>query len=203
MLTLYTTGNAPRHIDRVVRLLQDGGIVILPTDTVYAYSCHALKERAVERICRLRGIDPRQHPLSILCSDLSQVSDFVRISNPAFKLLRRNLPGPFTFVLPATGRLPKAFHAGSRREVGIRMPENPIVREIIAALDAPLMVASLPLQERDAECRLVPELVDEEYGAQADLVINGGEGRDGETTLVSCTGDEPEILRQGDGELII
>lgn len=201
MFTLYSKGNSPRQIERVVRLLEDGGVIILPTDTVYAYCCHALKERAVERICKLRNIDPRQHPLSILCSDLSQVSDFCRISNAAFKLLRHNLPGAFTFILPATGRLPKAFHAGSRREVGIRMPKNQILREIIESLGAPLMTASLPIEDREPECRLVPELVEEEYGGQVDLVVDGGEGHEGHSTVVSCIANEPEVLREGDGEL--
>ena len=124
-------------LQRVIDLLNDGGLLIYPTDGRYAIGCHGLKERAIERICRLKGIDPKKNNLSIICYDLAAISEYAKVDNTTFKLMKRNLPGPFTFILNGTTRLPKIFR--NRREVGIRMPDNPIIREIARLLDAPIM----------------------------------------------------------------
>ena len=121
LLKLYPKNNNPADLQRVVDLLRDGGLLIYPTDTMYAIGCHGLKERAIERICRLKGIDPRRNNLSIICYDLAAISEYAKMDNAAFKLMKRNLPGPFTFILNGTTRLPKIFR--NRREVGIRMPD--------------------------------------------------------------------------------
>lgn len=204
MLRLYTKNNPPDRIARIVQVLNDGGVIIYPTGTTYALGCHALKERAVERICRIKRIDAGEHPLSVICYDLSAISEYAFISTPVFKLMKRNLPGPFTFILKGKNRLPKIFRSRKTGEIGIRMPDSPIVRDILEALDAPLMTASLPLaDEAESEYLTNPELIDEAFGSQVDLVIDGGEGALGETTIVNCCddADEPEVVRQGDGWL--
>jgi tRNA threonylcarbamoyl adenosine modification protein (Sua5/YciO/YrdC/YwlC family) len=198
LLKLYDKNNNAADLQRVTDVLNDGGIVIYPTDTTYAIGCNALKERAVERICRIKDIDPRRNNLSIICSDLSVVSQYAKLDNEIFKLMKRNLPGPFTFILPTGNRLPKIFR--NRREVGIRMPLNPIIEEIARWLDAPVMTTSLP-RDADDEYLTDPELIAEQYADAVDLVIDGGPGDTVPSTIVDCTGDEPEILRQGKGHL--
>lgn len=204
MIKLYEKNNDPRRLDRIVAVLNDGGVIIYPTGTTYALGCHALKERAVERICRIRDIDPARHPLSVICYDMSAVSEYARISTAVYKMMRRNLPGPFTFVLPGLSRLPRIFRNRKGAEVGIRMPDSAIVCELLERLGAPLMTASLPADEDGGgnEYMTDPELAEETFGPLVDLVIDGGPGRQGMTTVVDCTGEMPEIVRQGDGELI-
>ena len=200
LLKLYNKNNNPADLQRVVDVLNDGGILIYPTDTRYALGCHGLKERAIERICRLKGIDPKKNNLSIICYDLSSISEYAKVDNNTFKLMKRNLPGPFTFILNGTTRLPKIFR--NRKEVGIRMPDNPIIREIARQLDAPLMTATLPRDEQeDIEYSTDPELIEEKFGSQVDLVIDGGIGGTEGSTIVNCTQGTPEILRQGAGWL--
>ncbi len=203
MLKLYTKNNPPERIAEIVRILNDGGVIIYPTGTTYALGCHAHKERAVERICRIRQISPSSHPLSVICYDMSAISDYAFISTPVFKLMKRNLPGPFTFILKGKNKLPKIFRSQKTGEIGIRMPDSPIVRELLENLGAPLMTASLPeLHPGEPEYQTDPELIDEEFGALVDLVIDGGEGTLGQSTVVDCTTDDDgEIIRQGDGIL--
>ena len=198
LLKLYPKNNNPADLQRVVDLLRDGGLLIYPTDTMYAIGGHGLKERAIERICRLKGIDPRRNNLSIICYDLAAISEYAKMDNAAFKLMKRNLPGPFTFILNGTTRLPKIFR--NRREVGIRMPDCPIIQEIARLLDAPIMTTTLPHDE-DIGYLTDPELIDEKFGHLVDLVIDGGIGGLEGSTVVDCTGDEPVIIRQGLGEL--
>ena len=200
LLKLYPKNNNPADLQRVVDLLRDGGLLIYPTDTMYAIGGHGLKERAIERICRLKGIDPRRNNLSIICYDLAAISEYAKMDNAAFKLMKRNLPGPFTFILNGTTRLPKIFR--NRREVGIRMPDSPIIQEIARLLDAPIMTTTLPHDEDEDTGYLTdPELIDEKFGQAVDLVIDGGMGGLEGSTVVDCTGDEPAIIRQGLGEL--
>lgn len=197
---LYEKNNNPQDLQEIITILNDSGLIIYPTDTVYAIGCHGLKERAIERICRIKNIDPRKNNLSIICSNLSMVSEYAKVDNEAFKLLKRNLPGPFTFILNTSNRLPKIFK--NRKEVGIRMPDNSIICEIATLLDAPLMTTSLPYDaDDDIEYITTPELIDEKFGDQVDLVIDGGIGETVLSTIVDCTGDEPEIIRQGKGLL--
>ncbi len=200
LLKLYSKNNNPDDLQRVVDLLNDGGLLIYPTDTMYAIGCHGLKERAIERICRLKGIDPKRNNLSIICYDLAAISEYAKMDNAAFKLMKRNLPGPFTFILNGTTRLPKIFR--NRREVGIRMPDSPIIQEIARLLGAPIMTTTLPHDEDEDTGYLTdPELIDEKFGHMADLVIDGGPGGLEGSTVVDCTGPEPVIVRQGAGDL--
>ena len=178
LLKLYDKNNNPQDLQRIIDILNVGGLIIYPTDTMYAIGCHGLKERAIERICRIKEIDPRKNNLSIICYDLSSISEYAKVDNNVFKLMKHNLPGPFTFILNGTNRLPKIFR--NRKEVGIRMPNNNIIREIARLLDAP---------------------IDEKFGDIVDLVIDGGIGGIEPSTVVKCTEDEPEIVRQGKGWL--
>lgn len=200
LLKLYESNNNPETLQEIADILNDGGIIIYPTDTVYAIGCHALKERAVERICKIKGIDPRKNNLSIICSSLSMVSEYAKVSNNTFKLLKRNLPGPFTFILNTSNNLPKIFR--NRKEVGIRIPDVSIISEIIRLLDAPIMTTSLKLeQDEEVEYTTHPELIDEKFGDLVDLVIDGGIGGTVHSTVVDCTGGTPEIIRQEKGTL--
>lgn len=198
---LYRDSNSPKDLDEVCRIIRDGGVVVLPTDTVYAVCCHALKERAIERVCQLKRIDLKQKSLSVAFSDLSQISEYVLVGNSVFKLLKENLPGAFTFILPSSSRLPKIFK--NRKEVGIRIPDDSVFRAVIDALGEPIMTTSVPYTEGDdIETITDPELIDERLGAQVDLVVDGGIGGTEPSTIVNCVNDEPEIIRQGKGKLI-
>ncbi|MBQ8521224.1 MAG: threonylcarbamoyl-AMP synthase [Bacteroides sp.] len=200
LVKLYEKNNNPKDLERIVQTLEDGGILIYPTDTMYAIGCHALKERPIERICKFKGIDPRKNNLSIICYDLSGISEYAKIDNATFKLMKRNLPGPFTFILPTGSKLPKIFK--NRKEVGIRMPEHPIIMEICRRLDAPILTTTLPLDDdEDPEYITTPELIAEKFGREADIIINGGIGGLEPSTVVNCTEGEAEIIRQGKGWL--
>ena len=200
LLKLYEKNNNPKDLDRIIETLQEGGLIIYPTDTMYAIGCHGLKERAIERICRLKDIDPKKNNLSIICYDLSKVSEYAKVDNSTFKLMKRNLPGPFTFILNTGNRLPKIFR--NRKEVGIRIPDNNIIREICRLLDAPILTTTLPLEEgEEIEYITTPELIEEKFGNQVDLVIDGGIGGIEPSTIVDCTNEEAEIVRQGKGIL--
>lgn len=202
MLKLYEKNNPPERIEQVVSLLRDGGVIIYPTGTTYALGCNALKERAVERICRIRNISPSAHPLSVICYDMSTISDYAQISTPVYKAMKRNLPGAFTFILPGKRVLPKIFRSRKSGEIGIRMPQSPILAEILQVLEAPLMTASLPTDEYDDWAyQTDPELIEETFGHMVDLVIDGGTGTMGVSTIVDCRDDDLEIMRQGDGIL--
>ena len=200
IIKLYEKNNNPKDLARIVEVLEEGGIIIYPTDTMYAIGCHALKERAIERICKFKGIDPRKHNLSIICYDLSNISEYAKVANNTFKLMKRNLPGPFTFILHTGSRLPKIFK--NRKEVGIRIPDHEAIREICQLLDAPILTTTLPLEDgEDIEYITTPELIEEKFGGEADLIIDGGIGGTEPSTVVNCTEGEAEIVRQGKGWL--
>ena len=200
LIKLYEKNNNPKDLEKIIQTLEDGGIIIYPTDTMYAIGCHALKERAIERICKLKGIDPRKQHLSIICYDLSNISEYARIDNATFKLMKRNLPGAFTFILPTGSKLPKIFK--NRKEVGIRMPDHPIIMEICQLLDAPILTTTLPLEEgEEIEYITTPELIEEKFGRDADIIIDGGIGDIEPSTIVNCVDGEVEVIRQGKGWL--
>ena len=202
LIKLYEKNNNPKDLEKIIQTLEDGGIIIYPTDTMYAIGCHALKERAIERICKLKDIDPRKQHLSIICYDLSNISEYARIDNATFKLMKRNLPGAFTFILPTGSKLPKIFK--NRKEVGIRMPDHPIIMEICQLLDAPILTTTLPLEEgEEIEYITTPELIEEKFGRDADIIIDGGIGDIEPSTIVNCVDGEVEVVRQGKGWLDI
>jgi tRNA threonylcarbamoyl adenosine modification protein (Sua5/YciO/YrdC/YwlC family) len=200
LIRLYENNPNRKEIDRVVEILKNGGIVIYPTDTVYAMGCDALNVRAVEQICKIKGINPQKANLSIICNDLSGISEYAKVNNAVFKLMKKNLPGPFTFILNATNSLPKIYK--NRKEVGIRVPGNNIIRTLVQELGNPVLSTSVRDKDDLLEYSTDPELIEEEYGDTVDAVIDGGYGGLEPSTIVDCTGDEIEIVRQGKGELI-
>lgn len=199
LIKLYSENPNLRELEQVVHVLRDGGIIIYPTDTLYGLGCDALNVRAVEKICEIKGINPEKSNLSIICDDMSHVSEYARIDTPNFKLMRKNLPGPFTFILPTTSALPKIYK--NRKTVGIRIPDNNIIREIVSLLGNPVMTTSIKDENDEIEYTTDPELIEEKWGEIANIVIDGGFGGVEPSTVVDCTGDEPLILRQGKGEL--
>ena len=199
LLKIYPENPNPKKIDEVVAVLRDGGLVIYPTDTLYAIGCDALNVRAVEQICRIKGVNPQKSNLSIICYNLSGISEYAKVSNTTFKLLKQNLPGPFTFILPACNELPKIYK--NRKEVGIRIPGQPIVREIVRSLGNPILTMSIYDNKDQPEYMTDPELIHEKYENIVDLVVDGGYGNLEGSTVVNCLSDEYEVIRQGIGIL--
>ena len=199
LLKIYQDNPNPREIDKVVKVLQEGGTIVYPTDTLYAIGCDALNVRAVEKICALKGINPNKSNLSIICNDLSNISEYAKVNTPIFKMMRKNLPGPFTFILPTTSLLPKIYK--NKKTVGIRVPDNSIIREIVLQLGNPIMTTSIFDESDEIEYSTNPELIYEKWQNIADIVIDGGMGGIEPSTVIDCTGDEIEIIRQGKGKL--
>lgn len=193
---MYATSLNERYIDEIVERLRRGDIIIYPTDTLYAVGCDALNNRAVERVCRLKGLNPDKQRLAIVCSDISQASEFARVDNDAFRLMKENLPGPFTFILPGSTRLARAFKG--RKEVGVRIPDNAIARRIAEELGNPLMSSSISWEDADPEELVQPETVSMRYEGQVDLFVDGGEGSATPSAIIDITdSSSPEILREG------
>lgn len=199
LIKIYPENPNPREIDKVIEVLRDGGLVIYPTDTVYAIGCDALNVRAVEKICQMKGINPQKSNLSIICYDLSNLSEYAKVSNAAFKLMKKHLPGPFTFILPTSSELPKIYK--NRKEVGIRVPDNSIIRTLVKELGNPILTMSVHDDDDLIEYTTDPELIHEKYESLVDLVIDGGYGGLEPSTVVDCTTDDFEIVRQGKGIL--
>ncbi|MDR1436551.1 MAG: threonylcarbamoyl-AMP synthase [Candidatus Symbiothrix sp.] len=199
-IKLYEENPNKREIMRIAALLKEGGIIIYPTDTVYAMGCDALNIKAVEKICKIKGINPQKSNLSIICPNLSNISEYARVSNPAFKLMKRNLPGPFTFILDATNSLPRIYK--NRKEVGIRVPDNKIILSLTEELGNPILTTSVRDKDDFLEYCTDPEQIEEEYGNIVDIVVDGGYGGLEPSTVIDCTEEEIEIIRQGKGVLI-
>ncbi len=201
LVRLYNENPNPREIRNVVEVLRQGGVIIYPTDTVYGLGCDLLNQKAVEKVARIKGIKTEQSNFSFICSDFSHLSVYTRpISNNVFKLIRKNLPGPFTFILEANNNVPKYFK-GKKKTVGIRIPDNNIVRAIVEELGNPIVSTSIYDEDEILEYTTDPELIHEKYQDLADLVIDGGYGELVPSTIVDCSGSEIQILRKGKGEL--
>lgn len=195
-LRMYPTSLNDKFLDEAVDVLVRGEIIIYPTDSLYALGCDALNNGAIERLCQVKGIDPRRQSLSIVCSSLSMASEYARIDNEAFRILRSNFPGPFTFILPAATTLPKVFKG--RRTVGVRIPDNAIARALAERLGHPMLSTSIPQDEEGVE----PSTVALDYDNVASLLIDGGEGPATASTVVDLTDSRsPEIIREGLGQL--
>jgi tRNA threonylcarbamoyl adenosine modification protein (Sua5/YciO/YrdC/YwlC family) len=201
LIKLYEKNPDQRQIDKIVDLLRNGGVIIYPTDTVYGMGCDISKARAVERVARIKGIKPDKARFAFICSDLSHLSDYARhVDNRTFKLMKSNLPGPFTFILSAGATVPKSIKA-NRKTVGIRVPDNNIILEIVRQLGNPILTTSLKEEDHILEYPTDPELIYEEYRDLVDAVIDGGYGGIEPSTIIDCSGDEPEIIREGLGEI--
>lgn len=192
-LKIYNNKIADNQVDVIVKNLKEGNVIIFPTDTLYAIACDALNPKAIERVCKIKGINPEKTNLSILCADIAMASDYAKFSNKDFKLMKDHTPGPFTFLFRAASSLPKAFKG--RKIVGIRIPDYDPVIKIIENLGNPLLSTSIPYKEDDYGIN--PDLIEEEFENKADLIIKGEDGKLTPSAIMDCTGDTPELLREG------
>ncbi len=198
LLHIHPENPQPRLIKQVVESLQKGAIIIYPTDTVYGLGCDILQQKAVERICRIKQVDPKKAQLSFVCSDLSHLSDFTKpLSNPTYRLLKEYLPGPYTFILPASKMVPKILQS-KKDTIGLRIPDNNIAMAIIKELGRPILSASLPGEM--VEDYTDPEVMYENFAQEVEYIIDGGIGGMIPSTVVDCTGDEPLLIREGLGK---
>jgi len=203
LIRIYNDNPNNKHIRQIVDLLENGGIIIYPTDTVYAMGCDIRATKAIEKIARFKGLNPKNPELSLIFHDMSQLSEYTIIhDNNIFKLLKRNLPGPFTFIVQANNQIPKMFK-NKKKTVGIKIPDNNIVLEIVKELGRPIITTSVHDPDEVIEYTTDPELIYEKYRDFADAVIDGGFGNNEASTIVDCTGDAIEILRQGPGILVL
>lgn len=198
LLHIHPENPQPRLIKQIVESLQKGGIIIYPTDTVYGLGCDILQQKAVERICRIKQVDPKKAQLSFVCSDLSHLSDYAKpLSNPTYRLLKEYLPGPYTFILPASKMVPKIMQS-KKDTIGLRIPANNIAMAIIKELGRPILSASLPGEM--VEDYTDPEVMYENFVNEVEYVIDGGIGGMVPSTVIDCTSDEPVMIREGLGE---
>ncbi|QIA07231.1 L-threonylcarbamoyladenylate synthase [Draconibacterium halophilum] len=201
LLRLYNENPNPRDVRKVVDVLRGGGVIVYPTDTVYGIGCDITNQKAVEKVARFKGIQVEKNNFSFICSDFSHLSDYTKpIPSHIFKLIRKNLPGPFTFILNANNKVPRYFK-GKKKTVGIRIPDNNIIREIVRELGNPILSSSVHDDDEIREYTTDPELIHEKFAELAEIVVDGGFGELIPSTIVDCTSDEPTLVRQGKGEL--
>lgn len=203
LIEIHSENPEARKIKQVLDILKNGGVIIYPTDTVYGLGCDITNHKAVEKICRIKGVSPEKANFSFICADLSNISDYTRpFSTSIYKIMRRCLPGPYTFILNAGGSVPKLLK-NRKKTVGIRVPNSPIVRDLVQGLGQPLMSTSIKnLDETDdiIEYPTDPYEIHEQYNHLVDLVIDGGFGGNVPSTVIDCTEEEPQLLRLGAGE---
>lgn len=199
LIRIHPEDPAPRLISQVVDILKDGGIIIYPTDTVYGIGCDMFNRKAVEKVCNIKGIKPEKANFSVICHDLSHISDFTRhFDNHTFKLMKKYLPGPFTFILPANNNIPKLFRS-KKKTVGIRIPDNNIALEIVKKLGNPILNSSIHDSDEIIEYTTDPELIYESYENKVAAVINGGFGNNVPSTIIDCSDGDATVVRQGLG----
>jgi tRNA threonylcarbamoyl adenosine modification protein (Sua5/YciO/YrdC/YwlC family) len=201
LLRIHPENPSDRQLRLVVECLMDGGVIIFPTDTIYAIGCDIYKPKAVDRIAQIKGVKKEKANFSFICHDLSHLSEYSRpIDNAVYKMMRRNLPGAFTFILSASNKVPKIFQS-RKKSIGIRVPDNNIARDIVQMLGNPIMSTSIHDDDEIIEYTTDPELIFERYSNRVDLVIHGGYGNNVASTIIDCTGSEPELVREGKGIL--
>jgi tRNA threonylcarbamoyl adenosine modification protein (Sua5/YciO/YrdC/YwlC family) len=199
VLKIYEKNPSEKNIFRAVETFKNGGVIIFPTDTVYAVGCDIYQQKAVEKICKLKNIDIKKSHLSLICNDLSNISTYAKVDNNVFKLLKKNLPGAFTFILNGSNNLPKILK--NRKTIGIRVPQNNIITQIVKELGNPIFTASIKTADEISEYETDPELLIEKYENMVDLIIDGGFGGNVPSTIVDCTENEAIIARRGKGIL--
>ncbi|MEJ2584488.1 MAG: L-threonylcarbamoyladenylate synthase [Robiginitalea sp.] len=202
LIRIYEENPNPRAVEQVVRVLRDGGLVIYPTDTVYGLGCDITNSRALQRLARIKGVKLNKANWSFICADLSNLSDYARqIDTPTFKILKRALPGPYTFILQGNNQLPKDFK--KKKTVGIRVPDNRIAQALVRGLGHPIVSTSIRDEDDVLEYTTDPELIYEKWGNLVDVVVDGGYGDNVASTVIDLTGPQPEIIREGKGDLTI
>jgi tRNA threonylcarbamoyl adenosine modification protein (Sua5/YciO/YrdC/YwlC family) len=203
LIKIYPDNPNEREVQKVVDILRNGGVVIFPTDTIYGIGCDIYKPKAVNHVAKIRGINLEKANFSFVFYDLSHIADYTKhLSNDVFKLMKRNLPGPFTFVVEANNHVPKIFK-NRKKTLGIRIPDNEIIRTIVKELGNPILTSSIHDEDEILEYTTDPELIHEKFEHLVDAVIDGGFGDNEPSTVVDCTSEEFEILRQGKGELLL
>jgi tRNA threonylcarbamoyl adenosine modification protein (Sua5/YciO/YrdC/YwlC family) len=201
IVKIYPENPNSKQIEEVVRLLRDDGVIIYPTDTVYGIGCDIYNRKAIERIAKIKGLDVGKANFSFICHDLSHLSEYARqVSNTTFKLMKRHLPGPFTFILNAGNKVPKLMES-RKKTVGIRIPAHSVALSIVEQFGNPILSTSVERNDNMVEYTTDPELIHEKYDGLVDMVIDSGYGRYEYSTVIDCTGDEPEMIRQGLGIL--
>lgn len=201
LIRIYEDNPNEKVLNQVVEVLKKGGIIIYPTDTVYGLGCDITNQKAIERIAKLRGIKPEKANFSFICYDLSHISDYTKpIDTTTFRVLKKALPGPFTFIFNASGNVPKLL-SSNKKTVGIRVPDNNIARQIVKLLGNPLLSTSIHDEDDIIEYTTDPELIYEKYEDKVDLVIDGGYGDNVASTVIDCTAGDFEIIRQGKGNI--
>lgn len=202
IIRIYNENPNPREIAKVVKTLRSGGLVIYPTDTVYGLGCDITNNSALEKIAQIKGVKLEKANFSFICYDLSNLSDYVKqIDTATFKILKRCLPGPYTFILPGNNNLPTVFK--KKKTVGIRVPDNNICRAIVEELGNPIVSTSIRDEDEVIEYTTDPELIQEKWDNLVDIVIDGGYGDNTPSTVIDLTSEEPEVLREGKGSLKI
>ena len=200
-IRLYEENPDPRKITQVVNVLRSGGLIIYPSDTIYGLGCDIFNQKAVDRVRRIKNINDKKMDLAFVCYDLSHLSVYAKnVSTPVFKLMKRILPGPYTFILNASSKVPRILKV-KKKKVGIRIPNNRIPREIVQELGNPIVTTSLHDDDKILEYATDPELIYEHYKNQVDLIINGGYGDNQASTIIDYSGEELEIIREGKGEI--
>ena len=201
LLKIHPDNPSPRHIKTVVDTLAKGGVIIYPTDTVYGLACDIYNPRAIDKITMIKGIKKKEANFSFVFNDLSQLAEYTKpISNTVYKIMRKSLPGPYTFILNANNKIPRIFQ-NNKKTVGIRIPENNIPSEIVKELGNPIMTTSIKDEDGLVEYTTDPELIHEKYKKIVDIVIDGGPGDNQPSTVIDCTTDEIEIIREGKGDI--
>lgn len=200
MIKLYDDNPNLNTINKIVEVLRNGGVIIYPTDTVYALGCDIFQTKALEKVCRIKGIDIKKAKFSMMCDSLKQISEFTKMDDDTFKLIKKNIPGPFTFILNGNSKLPKLFK--ERKTIGIRIPNRNLVRIIVQELGNPIFTTSLRIDGQEPDYEINAELIEEKYGSMVDLIIDGGTGVDQLSTVVDCTDGDFEIIRDGVGKLV-
>jgi len=201
LIKIYPENPNPKAIQQAVDVLKKGGLIIYPTDTVYGLGCDITNQRAIEKICMIRGVKPDKATFSFVCSDLSNISDYIKpIDTTVFRVLKKALPGPYTFILNANGNVPKLL-SSKKKTVGIRVPDNSIAQEIVRQLGNPILSASIKDEDELIEYSTDPELIHEKYEDRVDLIIDGGFGDNEASTVIDCTSGEFEVIREGKGSL--
>jgi len=200
LLNIHPENPDPKRMRQVVDVLRNGGVIIYPTDTVYSIGCDVMNPKAVAKVAQIKGLKAEKANFSLICYDLSHISEYARIETADYKLMKKSLPGAFTFILNGSSKLPKIFKT-KKKEVGIRVPDNNIARELVEMLGNPLIATSVHDEDEVIEYTTDPELIHEKYGDLVEIVINGGYGNNEASTIVDLTSGVPEIVRQGIGEL--
>lgn len=202
IIKLYEKNTSEKHLQKIAKVLKDGGLIIYPTDTVYGLGCDINNNKALTKVARLKNVKLEKANFSFICEDLSNLSDYVsQIPTSTFKILKRNLPGPYTFILPGNNNLPNVFK--KKKTVGIRVPDNVIARSIVSTLGNPIISTSIYDEDDLVEYTTDPELIAEKWGDLVDIVVDGGYGDNTASTVIDLTKDEPELIRQGKGSIEI